>query len=152
KPHMRVGRRTCAVPIIQPGFSVRLVLASLGASTPSTIHWTNLDLNQGTVCALIRLSPGQIPRCVFAARQYRRRSAPWEILCWNRHGWGAKKLMSAQSCSKESYLAKTILAAAVMGFVSLPALSQERNPERNAYFGETHLHTSWSVDAWVMGN
>src|SRR5262245_18500446 len=26
------------------------------------------------------------------------------------------------------------------------------NPERNAYFGETHLHTSWSVDAWVMGN
>jgi hypothetical protein len=27
-----------------------------------------------------------------------------------------------------------------------------RNPERNAYFGETHIHTSWSVDAWVMGN
>ena len=26
------------------------------------------------------------------------------------------------------------------------------NPERDAYFGETHLHTSWSVDAWVMGN
>jgi hypothetical protein len=31
-------------------------------------------------------------------------------------------------------------------------LGQERNPERNAYFGETHIHTSWSVDAWVMGN
>jgi hypothetical protein len=28
----------------------------------------------------------------------------------------------------------------------------ERNPDRNAYFGETHIHTSWSVDAWVMGN
>src|ERR1022692_4463759 len=28
----------------------------------------------------------------------------------------------------------------------------ERNPERNAYFGETHIHTSWSVDAWLMGN
>jgi len=26
------------------------------------------------------------------------------------------------------------------------------NPERDAYFGETHIHTSWSVDAWVMGN
>ena len=26
------------------------------------------------------------------------------------------------------------------------------NPERNAYFGETHIHTSWSVDAWVIGN
>jgi hypothetical protein len=26
------------------------------------------------------------------------------------------------------------------------------NPERDAYFGETHIHTSWSVDAWLMGN
>src|SRR5690349_7083983 len=26
------------------------------------------------------------------------------------------------------------------------------NPERNAYFGEEHIHTSWSVDAWLMGN
>jgi hypothetical protein len=24
------------------------------------------------------------------------------------------------------------------------------NPKRNAYFGETHIHTSWSVDA--IGN
>ena len=30
--------------------------------------------------------------------------------------------------------------------------AQEKNPERNAYFGETHLHTSWSVDAWIFGN
>jgi Protein of unknown function (DUF3604) len=62
------------------------------------------------------------------------------------------KLVSRQSCSKQSYLAKTILAASVLGLASPPAVSQERNPERNAYFGETHLHTSWSVDAWVMGN
>ncbi len=27
----------------------------------------------------------------------------------------------------------------------------ERNPDRNAYFGEEHIHTSWSVDAWLMG-
>jgi hypothetical protein len=27
-----------------------------------------------------------------------------------------------------------------------------RNPDRNAYFGEEHIHTSWSVDAWLMGN
>lgn len=32
-----------------------------------------------------------------------------------------------------------------------PALAQG-NPLRDAYFGETHIHTSWSVDAWVMGN
>src|SRR5262245_6309375 len=25
-------------------------------------------------------------------------------------------------------------------------------PERNAYFGETHVHTSWSLDAWVFGD
>jgi Protein of unknown function (DUF3604) len=34
---------------------------------------------------------------------------------------------------------------------ALPALA-EPNPDRDAYFGETHLHTSWSVDAWTMGN
>ena len=34
---------------------------------------------------------------------------------------------------------------------ALPAFG-EPNPDRDAYFGETHIHTSWSVDAWVMGN
>lgn len=29
---------------------------------------------------------------------------------------------------------------------------QEKNPERNAYFGETHVHTSWSFDAFIFGN
>ena len=33
-----------------------------------------------------------------------------------------------------------------------PAATQQKNPERNAYFGETHLHTSWSADAWLFGN
>jgi Protein of unknown function (DUF3604) len=28
----------------------------------------------------------------------------------------------------------------------------ENNPDRNAYFGEEHIHTSWSMDAWLMGN
>ena len=26
------------------------------------------------------------------------------------------------------------------------------NPLRDAYFGETHVHTSWSADAWLFGN
>lgn len=30
-------------------------------------------------------------------------------------------------------------------------LAQE-SPERNAYFGQTHLHTSWSLDAYILGN
>jgi len=49
-------------------------------------------------------------------------------------------------------LATTMLAAGALGIASLPAPAQQPNPERDAYFGETHLHTSWSVDAWVMGN
>jgi hypothetical protein len=45
--------------------------------------------------------------------------------------------------------------ALVVGLLSGPtgpAPAQTRNPDRGAYFGETHIHTSWSVDAWVMGN
>ena len=33
-----------------------------------------------------------------------------------------------------------------------PTFAQQPNPERNAYFGETHIHTSWSFDAYVFGN
>lgn len=47
----------------------------------------------------------------------------------------------------------TLSAALACCFAAPPCVvAQERNPERNAYFGETHIHTSWSVDAWVMGN
>ncbi len=53
---------------------------------------------------------------------------------------------------KQSYVVKTILAAGVLGIAGSAALAQQGNPERDAYFGETHIHTSWSVDAWVMGN
>ena len=31
-------------------------------------------------------------------------------------------------------------------------LGQEAAADRNAYFGEQHIHTSWSVDAWLFGN
>ena len=54
-----------------------------------------------------------------------------------------------------------ISVAGVLALSCVSALAQQvpgspsattGNPERNAYFGETHIHTSWSVDAWVMGN
>ncbi len=35
---------------------------------------------------------------------------------------------------------------------SSPCWAQPSNPERNAYFGETHVHTSWSFDAFIFGN
>jgi len=47
-------------------------------------------------------------------------------------------------------------AALVVGLsgatTAAPALAQTRNPDREAYFGETHVHTSWSLDAWLIGN
>ena len=30
--------------------------------------------------------------------------------------------------------------------------SAQRNPLRDVFFGETHIHTSWSFDAYVFGN
>jgi hypothetical protein len=44
-----------------------------------------------------------------------------------------------------------VLVLAVI-LAAASALAQERNPERNAYFGQTHQHTSWSPDAYIFGN
>ena len=49
-------------------------------------------------------------------------------------------------------LSRTFLAVALLALAALPALAQSRNPDRDAYFGETHVHTSWSLDAWLGGN
>jgi hypothetical protein len=35
---------------------------------------------------------------------------------------------------------------------SAPATAPKPNPDREAYFGQTHLHTSWSPDAYIFGN
>ena len=34
----------------------------------------------------------------------------------------------------------------------LPAAFSAPNPERDVYYGETHLHTSWSFDAFIFGD
>jgi hypothetical protein len=44
------------------------------------------------------------------------------------------------------------LAVGLLGWLAAPALAQTKNPDREAYFGETHVHTSWSLDAWLFGN
>jgi hypothetical protein len=44
------------------------------------------------------------------------------------------------------------LLLALSSTIAIPVWAQETNPERNAYFGETHVHTSWSLDAWLGGD
>ena len=48
-------------------------------------------------------------------------------------------------------LAATALGLGITVLAVSPAFAQG-NPERNAYFGQTHVHTSWSFDAYVFGN
>ncbi len=43
-----------------------------------------------------------------------------------------------------------LLVVVTFGLTSL--FAQEKNPDRNVFFGETHIHTSWSFDAYVFGN
>jgi hypothetical protein len=47
------------------------------------------------------------------------------------------------------------LAAVYLGAALLSAsrpVSGQPNPDREAYFGETHVHTGWSFDAFIFGN
>ncbi len=47
-----------------------------------------------------------------------------------------------------------ILSATLIGFASGSAVAADvaNHPQREAYFGETHVHTSWSFDAYIFGN
>ncbi|HEX7273703.1 MAG TPA: DUF3604 domain-containing protein, partial [Casimicrobiaceae bacterium] len=60
----------------------------------------------------------------------------------------AAKKAEAPEAAKQATAAPTAPPAVAFE----PAPRVERNPDRNAYFGETHLHTSWSADAWLFGN
>jgi hypothetical protein len=44
------------------------------------------------------------------------------------------------------------LVSGCLGCLPASALAQARDPDRDAYFGETHVHTSFSLDAFAMGN
>jgi len=56
--------------------------------------------------------------------------------------------MSTQALARS---AVSLIAVPVF-FALGPPVAAQPNPDRNAYFGEEHIHTSWSVDAWLMGN
>jgi hypothetical protein len=51
-------------------------------------------------------------------------------------------------------VATVSIVAVACGLFGSSALAAdvEHNPDRNAYFGETHQHTSWSFDAYIFGN
>jgi len=53
--------------------------------------------------------------------------------------------------SRQTFLATAAICSGWI-FISAGAALAQPNPERNAYFGETHLHTTWSLDAWIFGN
>jgi Protein of unknown function (DUF3604) len=48
-------------------------------------------------------------------------------------------------------MVKLVLSGFCVALPSVAAFAQP-NPERDAFFGEQHIHTSWSVDAWLFGN
>jgi len=43
------------------------------------------------------------------------------------------------------------LPAVLVLSLAVPPASAETNPERKAYFGETHIHTGWSLDSYAFG-
>lgn len=53
-------------------------------------------------------------------------------------------------CTAKTLARSLSLAAAAL--TAAAAAAEKPNPERNVYFGEQHIHTSWSVDAWLFGN
>ncbi len=55
------------------------------------------------------------------------------------------------SC-KKSQTAQPAQSAGETAQSSTAEQPPKPNPDRNAYFGDEHIHTSWSVDAWLMGN
>jgi Protein of unknown function (DUF3604) len=59
--------------------------------------------------------------------------------------------MIVRSKSNESPPTLGVTAAAAQSTPPVAAAITP-NPDRNAYFGETHQHTSWSFDAYIFGN
>ena len=49
------------------------------------------------------------------------------------------------------WLAIGVLTVALLGCGAWVTWAQE-SPQREVFFGETHVHTSWSFDAYIFGN
>lgn len=53
---------------------------------------------------------------------------------------------------KQKKMAVVLLGAGLFSLAAAPVFAQQKNPERNVHYGETHLHTSWSFDAYAFGD
>ena len=64
--------------------------------------------------------------------------------------FGAVAVLALAGCSKTAETEKkpAVVAPAASTAVALPAA----NPERNAYFGDVHVHTGWSFDGFTNGS
>jgi hypothetical protein len=49
------------------------------------------------------------------------------------------------------HVTAVLVAMGLLGLTAAPALAQ-KNPQKDAFFGQTHSHTSWSLDAYIIGN
>jgi hypothetical protein len=61
-------------------------------------------------------------------------------------------MLSTKPLLHETALKIVLLTLAMCLAARGALLAQERNPERNVYFGEQHVHTSWSFDAFAFGD
>src|SRR5206468_3914153 len=64
-----------------------------------------------------------------------------------RHG--IRLLKRKGMSSMRALLPISLLA---LGLAVVPPALAQKNPERSVYFGEQHVHTSWSFDAFAFGD
>src|SRR5262245_34461013 len=91
------------------------------------------------------------PRLAEIPHGFRRKETDMQMQVWPRPVSTPLGVVQAEACKA---ITRWVMQARHAGVASLmltlvaalavaPALAQEKNPERNAYFGETHVHTSW---------
>ena len=64
---------------------------------------------------------------------------------------GVRAVSKMKNSSKTPTMEASASSEAAQSQAAAPA-TVASNPDRNAYFGETHVHTSWSFDAYIFGN
>jgi uncharacterized protein DUF3604 len=85
---------------------------------------------------------------LLAKGSIRQRAGTWE----RSRSVSRESVRSLPTCGKQHWrIATASVVAGIVGFATSPAAAQG-NPQRDAYFGQTHVHTSWSFDVYVFGN